>query len=421
MTPQLGQVPFREAIDFFRQKGMVLTDRWPELWQEQHQVAFTVAGVAHMQMLADIRAAVDRAIATGTTLADFRRDFDEVIRTHGWTLRGTPGWRSRVIFETNLRTAYAAGRWAQIERLQAARPFIRYSAVLDNRTRPLHRDWHGTILPVQHPWWNTHFPPNGWRCRCTVISLAQRDLDRRGWKVTDPAPSLSMRQVAVEGRGTIEVPVGIDPGFGYNPGKGAVARQAEAVAQRAMGGARPELAAAARAVLASPTLPPTPAALTAYPEWAQAVLEQKNADGTFRRVGSLPDDVLAQLPGGAENAGDPDIVLTAEALLHMARSSKQARGAGLSVADLLRLPEIVANPDAILRDKRDGDVLLVFTPSGAEGRDGAKLVVHLAYRQKVRSGEEKFYLTFNAIKSGGLVSRNVLRSRTEYQVLSGAV
>ncbi|NTV80668.1 MAG: hypothetical protein HGA24_04505, partial [Candidatus Aminicenantes bacterium] len=45
------------------------------------------------------------------------------------------------------------------------------NAILDGVTRPLHRAWNGTILPVDHAWWKTHFPPNGWRCRCTVRAL----------------------------------------------------------------------------------------------------------------------------------------------------------------------------------------------------------------------------------------------------------
>ncbi len=37
------------------------------------------------------------------------------------------------------------------------------------RTRPEHQKWNGIILPVNHPFWNTHLPPNDYGCRCTVI------------------------------------------------------------------------------------------------------------------------------------------------------------------------------------------------------------------------------------------------------------
>ncbi len=420
MTPQLGQVPFREAIDFFRAKGMVLTDRWPELWQQQHQTAFTVAGVANMQMLADIRAAVDRAIANGTTLADFRKDFDQVIKTNGWTLRGTPGWRSRVIFETNIRTAYAAGRWAQIERLRDSRPFIKYSAILDGRTRPLHRQWNGTVLPVGDAWWNTHFPPNGWRCRCTVISLSARDVERQGLTV-GPAPSAPPRQVFVEGRGTIDVPGGIDAGFGYNPGLGAAARQAEANAQRALAGAPAELAAAARTLLGAPVLPPVPSPLVPYAEWARDILAAGQADGTFRKVGVLSDTVVDAISVAGKRAIDPDVVITSQLLLHLARESKRSKGLGISDADILRLPSIIQRPEAVLLDLALNDLLFVFSPTNDELGRGAKLVVHVNYLAKVREGSERFSLTFNAVKSGGLVMRETLQDAGQYRVIEGSV
>lgn len=220
--PRLGAVPFREAIDFFRAKLSVPTAAWTDLWQDQHAIGFMVAGASTADLVAELRAAVDKGIAEGTTQAEFRRDFDAIVARHGWSYNGSPGWRSRVIFQTNLRTAYAAGKWQQAEALKETRPFLRYSAVMDQRTRPLHRDWHGTILPVGDEWWRTHYPPNGWNCRCTVLSLSQRDLDRRGWKVSERPPG-GTREVDVPGRGRVEVPEGIDPGFGYNVGVAAQA------------------------------------------------------------------------------------------------------------------------------------------------------------------------------------------------------
>ena len=49
-------------------------------------------------------------------------------------------------------------------------------SVLDERTRPEHSAWHDTILRWDDPWWETHYPPNGWRCRCLVQQLSDEDL-----------------------------------------------------------------------------------------------------------------------------------------------------------------------------------------------------------------------------------------------------
>ena len=126
-----------------------------------------------------------------------------------------------MIFQTNLRTAHAAGRWAQIERLKKQRPYIRYVSVGVQRVRPLHKQWHGTVLPVDDPWWRTHFPPCGWNCRCSVQSLSERDLKRFGHKVSPSAPASPVvtKQISTpHGPVGVKTPVGIDPGFAYNPG-----------------------------------------------------------------------------------------------------------------------------------------------------------------------------------------------------------
>lgn len=218
-------VRFEEAIAFLRNKIDLPTEAWTDLWEKMHSVAFVVAGANTEALVADFHRAVNQAIGEGTTLAVFRKEFDRIVAEHGWQYRGAPGWRSRVIFETNLRMAYAAGRWEQIQRLKHVRPFLRYVTVDDERVRPEHRRWHNVVLPVEDPWWLTHFPPCGWGCRCRVVSLNHRDLERYGLKVSKQAPEI--RYVAREVRTPdgpvhVDTPEGIDPGFGYNPGAAAI-------------------------------------------------------------------------------------------------------------------------------------------------------------------------------------------------------
>jgi SPP1 gp7 family putative phage head morphogenesis protein len=210
-----------EAIAFLRDKLRVPTATWTDIWQEMHSAAFVVAGAQSDDLLKDFQDAVLKAIEQGTTLEEFRKDFDAIVADHGWSYNGSRNWRSRVIFQTNLRMAYASGRWQQIERVKETRPYLRYVAVLDARTRPWHRAWHDTVLPVDHPWWQTHFPPNGWNCRCSVQSVNERDLFRYKLKVSDEAPPINWVERLVgsgAARRAIRVPEGIDPGFAYRPG-----------------------------------------------------------------------------------------------------------------------------------------------------------------------------------------------------------
>lgn len=217
---QIGRVPFQEAIAFFQGKLDVTTERWDQMLGEAHAKAFTVAGATKLDLLQDLRGAVAKAIEDGETISQFRKRFDQVVAKHGWSYKGKRGWRTRVIYDTNLRTAHAAGRWQQIQRLKARRPYLQYKTAGDERVRPLHHSWNNTVLHVDDPWWDTHYPPNGWGCRCGVRSLSQRQLEREGLTVSK-SPDIKRTERINPQTGEVYgmVPEGIDVGWDYNVGK----------------------------------------------------------------------------------------------------------------------------------------------------------------------------------------------------------
>jgi hypothetical protein len=225
------RVPFQEAIDYLRQKVDLPTKGWRDVSSRAHDRAFVVAGATKEALLADLRAEIDKAVAGDSTLADFRKAFDEIVARHGWTGwtgEDTPAgraWRARVIYETNLRTAYAAGRYAQMTDPDVVKVFKWWRYVHayyrePERARPEHRDvWNGTILAWNDPWWETHYPPNGWNCSCGVETLSDRDLKAEGVEPS-PSPAVTTRPVRDPGTGDmVEVPVGIDLGWDHAPGR----------------------------------------------------------------------------------------------------------------------------------------------------------------------------------------------------------
>jgi hypothetical protein len=216
--------PFAEAIDFFRAKVNLPTERWDDLQGAMHSRAFTVAGAAKADLLADFRTAIDKAIADGTTLGEFRKDFDTIVARHGWDYKGRRGWRSAVIYDTNLSTAYAAGQHAQMTdpAVLAVRPYWQYQPSSSAEKRPEHVRWYGVTLPWDDPWWQTHRPPNGWGCKCGITSLSRRDYERRKETLRTEAPDDGTydRVNRITGEVT-QVPRGIDPGWDYNPGEAA--------------------------------------------------------------------------------------------------------------------------------------------------------------------------------------------------------
>ena len=222
-----GSLPFDEQIDFFRGKVNVPTNTWTDIYATEHDHAFMAAG-ARGQVLTDMRAAVERAIAEGRTLDEFRKDFDDIVARTGWAYNGGRNWRTRVIYETNLRQSYAAGREAQMAdpALRARRPYALYRHGGSAEPRPEHLAWDGIVLPLDDPWWDTHTPMNGWGCTCKKFTLSERDVKRMGLKVLTEAPPIEWEERTIGVRSpnprTVRVPKGIDPGFEYRPGAGRI-------------------------------------------------------------------------------------------------------------------------------------------------------------------------------------------------------
>lgn len=219
-------VPFKEAIDHFKGKVNLSTEAWTDIWDGMHARAFVVAGAMKEDLLCDFNAAITTALESGTTLKDFRTQFDTIVEKHGWSYKGSRGWRTRTIYDTNLRQAHMTGRWKQIQGNKALFPYLRYVPLTGGNRREKHQAWRNRVLPVDHPWWDTHYPMNGWGCKCTVESLTKGDLERRGLAVSgDPVIEMEERTVQTpDGDKAVFVPKGVAPGFAYNPGKADMGR-----------------------------------------------------------------------------------------------------------------------------------------------------------------------------------------------------
>ncbi len=134
------------------------------------------------------------------TFEDFAAGLDGVLRSLGWLGEGDQvPHRLRVVYDTNMRVARAAGQWARIQRTAEDRPYLSYNLGPAEHHRPEHEAWAGTVLPIADAWWSTHMPPNGFGCRCHVRQLSKREAERKG--ISDAPP-----------------PGAPDEGWGHNPG-----------------------------------------------------------------------------------------------------------------------------------------------------------------------------------------------------------
>jgi len=222
------------ALAYFRGKGLRPSFSYADMIGAVHDQAFTVAKMMDVDMLGQVRDSLTAALADGQQFAEWRKTIQPTLEAAGWwgrqsmidpltgrTVQAQLGsaWRLETIFRTNMQTAYAAQAWTEIEAQADIAPYLIYDAVDDLRTREAHRRWDRTTLPVDAPWWRTHYPPNGFSCRCGVIQVSEDELRELGIRPTAPPDDGSYQWENPRTGDVIRVPNGIDPGFDRNPGQ----------------------------------------------------------------------------------------------------------------------------------------------------------------------------------------------------------
>ena len=108
-----------------------------------------------------------------------------------------------------ISSSQSAANWAKIN--PEERYNLQYRTANDDRVRDNHRTLQDTTLPPDDPFWMLYYPPNGWRCRCTVVEVLKSK-----YEVSDPQKALEQgekatTQIGANGKNKLEI-------FRFNPG-----------------------------------------------------------------------------------------------------------------------------------------------------------------------------------------------------------
>ena len=166
-------ITFLEALQYAQQRQIVLPDEFYSMDINTRQMASTVSFLASIDQIETVMNAVNKALANGSAFADFKKE----VADSGITLSNA---HLDNVFRTNIQTAYAHGKYQQHQRNKANRPYLMYSAINDSRVRPSHLDLDKVIRPVDDSFWLSHTPPLGYRCRCTIIALTEKQAEKYG-------------------------------------------------------------------------------------------------------------------------------------------------------------------------------------------------------------------------------------------------
>ena len=209
---------FDQALDLMKRKTISDPIDWRNSWDRANREAFWVAGITSKELLIFLHESICEAIDKGEGY-------------EAWCKRVLPKLegklnpnRLRTIFTTNVFTAQSAARYIQLKHFADEDTYWQYVTVDDDRVRPAHQQLHNKVFHCEDVFWDTHYPPNGFNCRCVVVSLDADEVKKRGLKIetgegrikwiTDPKGNKRAVYTAPDGT---ECPT--DVGWGYNPGR----------------------------------------------------------------------------------------------------------------------------------------------------------------------------------------------------------
>lgn len=199
-------------IDFFAKPSAValyLQAKYPEIhfdydeiMHEAHHRTFTIAKITRLDLLSDIQASLAKAAKNGQGFKEWASELKPLLAKKGWlgeTIVTDPrtkkprqiyvgSRRLKNIYNTNMRTAYATARYET--QMNSDAIYFRYVAVMDKSTRASHAALHNLVLPKTHKFWDTHYPPNAWNCRCQVRALTKSEFENGGFSLTQNIPNI---------------------------------------------------------------------------------------------------------------------------------------------------------------------------------------------------------------------------------------
>ncbi len=271
--PSLGRYsvsPFlkQEVSDQIRRRDphARVSWNWYDTWQEEHHRAFVVAKMCKADLLQEVHDSLQKAVDTGMTFEEWKKDI--VPKLEGKWLGRTYGdiWvndlgrdiedlpekqrdkiiapkRLETIYRTNMKVAHAAGQYESLMDMADLYPYWRYCTQEDERVRKGHAALNDKVFRHDDPFWDTHYPPNGWNCRCYVRAMDEDDLEDEGLTVSSSADFQKVAEASAGDHTKLAYiidgqTVSTADGWNYNPGR---IRHVDFVAQDKVAGYAPEL------------------------------------------------------------------------------------------------------------------------------------------------------------------------------------
>ena len=181
-TLTIETFPNEAAADYIRGKAVADPTNFGNLPAQLKQRAFAVAGIEQMDVLKRLRDTIAK-LPEGMSWDEAKRDLASEISPFTGGDNKAAKARADFMLRTHGFQAYAVARHQQQMEVIKSFPYWKYETVGDSRVRAGHAALDGKVLRADDPWWQTHYPPWDWGCRCIVVPLDEEDAMELG--VTD--------------------------------------------------------------------------------------------------------------------------------------------------------------------------------------------------------------------------------------------
>lgn len=184
--------PAKDVADWIRQKLPLSRQQFDKLLPELQARAFVVSGVHAFDALQDIRDTVAK-LPEGELFKSVQKEvaaklsnyinydqpdlFDDIEGFESTSDREKLERRAGFLLRHHGNQAYAYAAHADLEEHADIFTHWKYLTVGDGHVRDTHRALDGLILPKTHEFWQTHFPPWGYGCRCQVVPVTTKEYD----------------------------------------------------------------------------------------------------------------------------------------------------------------------------------------------------------------------------------------------------
>ncbi|MGL4393604.1 MAG: phage minor head protein [Brevinema sp.] len=186
---------FDEARKFMISKVNVSSKVFDEASDEMKKYAFTVSSMLKEDIIINVSDTLLEHFDKGQSFHKFKTSLRDGELSKD--LESITNRQLELMYTQNMNSAYSYGRYQGLIAATDIFPNWEYITIGDNRVRPAHAALNGVIRHNKDPFWDTHYPPNGFRCRCIV-------------EVTDEDPNQGDHVVA---------PNALDKGFDHNVGQ----------------------------------------------------------------------------------------------------------------------------------------------------------------------------------------------------------